>query len=81
MLSKTTEAVVPAADAKTETPLITKGIKANKRIALPSLTITLLKVKPSDEFRNSSAKSYICSLFKNLDFNVLQIEHRTVVRK
>ena len=59
--------------------LITSGTSANNGIALPSLIITSLKVELSDEFKTSSGKSFICSLFKNLDFNLLQIEHRTLI--
>ena len=65
LLAKTTEAVVPVPDTNAEIPLITKGMSASNGIALPSLIITSLKVELSDEFKTSSGKSLICSLFKN----------------
>ena len=79
LFAKPTEAVVPAADTNAEIPLITNGTSASNGIALPSLIITSLKVELSDELKCLSGNSVICSLFKNLDFNFLQIEHRTLL--
>ena len=60
LFAKTTEAVVPATEVKADMPAITKGIKANRGKAFPSLIIVSLKVELSGEFVISSGRRLIC---------------------